>query len=256
MRRSIRISRAPAARLTDSNGNYRFHHHQARRLSLAEPRQCLAAGAYPLLAFWRRFRLALDHADVFSRRPAARVRSDLSFRARRGGQTAPDRELRPGAHQTGMGARLSIRHRTPWPRRHALRGVTCSRLLRRPSAHSSISASRLTKSAGVWPAQAAQGERLTLIVRVLDGDGAPVDDAVIELWQADATFRGFGRLPTDEQGTCVFETVKPGRATSSNGTPEAPHIDVSVFARGLLKRAVTRIYFQEIRPMSRTPSWP
>lgn len=90
---------------------------------------------------------------------------------------------------------------------------------------------------------AVQGERLTLIVRVLDGDGAPVDDAVIELWQADATFRGFGRLPTDEQGTCVFETVKPGRATSSNGTPEAPHIDVSVFARGLLKRAVTRIYF-------------
>ncbi|HTS47329.1 MAG TPA: protocatechuate 3,4-dioxygenase subunit alpha [Bryobacteraceae bacterium] len=90
---------------------------------------------------------------------------------------------------------------------------------------------------------AVQGERLTLIVHVLDGDGAPVDDAVIELWQADATFRGFGRLATDEQGACVFETVKPGRVTSSSGTPEAPHINVSVFARGLLKRAVTRIYF-------------
>jgi len=92
---------------------------------------------------------------------------------------------------------------------------------------------------------AVQGERLTLIVRVLDGDGAPVDDAVIELWQADATFRGFGRLATNEQGVCVFETVKPGRVTSSDGIPEAPHINVSVFARGLLKRANTRIYFAE-----------
>lgn len=98
---------------------------------------------------------------------------------------------------------------------------------------------------GCLAGSAEQGERLTLILRVLDGDGTPVDDAVIELWQADATFRGFGRLPTNEQGICVFETVKPGRVTSSNGTPEAPHINVSLFARGLLKRAVTRIYFAE-----------
>jgi len=106
----------------------------------------------------------------------------------------------------------------------------------------------------------AEGERVTLVCRVLDGDGIPLNDAMIELWQADGTgaynhpddpryadhdpaFRGFGRLATNEQGVCVFETVKPGCAPTSNGTREAPHINVSVFARGLLKRAVTRIYF-------------
>ena len=100
----------------------------------------------------------------------------------------------------------------------------------------------------------AEGERITLICRVLDGDGLPVDDAMIELWQTDASgaynhpddpryadrdpaFRGFGRLASDANGLCRFETVKPG----SSG--EAPHINVSVFARGLLKRVVTRIYF-------------
>jgi protocatechuate 3,4-dioxygenase alpha subunit len=73
------------------------------------------------------------------------------------------------------------------------------------------------------------GERLRLAVRVLDGDGAPVNDAMIELWQAG--IGGFGRLPTGEDGACVFETVK------------TPHVNVSVFARGLLNRVVTRIYF-------------
>jgi len=79
----------------------------------------------------------------------------------------------------------------------------------------------------------SQGERVRIAVRVLDGDGAPVNDAMVEAWQADATgFRGFGRLATDENGLCVFETIRP-----------APHVDLSVFARGLLDRVVTRIYF-------------
>lgn len=106
----------------------------------------------------------------------------------------------------------------------------------------------------------AEGEHVTLICRVLDGEGAPVDDAMIELWQADASgvynhpddpsypdrdpaFRGFGRLATNDQGACAFETVKPGRVAGSNAALQAPHINVSVFARGLLKRAVTRVYF-------------
>jgi protocatechuate 3,4-dioxygenase alpha subunit len=108
----------------------------------------------------------------------------------------------------------------------------------------------------------ARGERVTLICRVLDGDGLPVDDAMLELWQADASgvyshpddphyaahdpaFRGFGRAATNQDGVCVFETVKPGRPAGASGTREAPHIHVSVFARGLLKRAITRIYFPE-----------
>ena len=106
----------------------------------------------------------------------------------------------------------------------------------------------------------AKGERVRLICRVVDGDGTPVDDAMIEIWQADADGRynhpadsraqgrdpacnGFGRLATDAGGICVFDTIKPGRAAGNSGTLQAPHFNVSVFARGVLKRLATRIYF-------------
>jgi len=105
-----------------------------------------------------------------------------------------------------------------------------------------------------------KGERVQLVCRLTDGDGAPVSDAMIELWQADASgkynhpddsqekkpdpaFHGFGRLETNDAGVCVFETVKPGRVPGPTGAQQAPHINVSVFARGLLKRLATRIYF-------------
>jgi protocatechuate 3,4-dioxygenase, alpha subunit len=105
--------------------------------------------------------------------------------------------------------------------------------------------------------EGAMGERVWLTFRVLDGDGVPVPDAMIELWQADSdgnypyhdskplseTFRGFGRLATAEDGSCTFETIKPGRVPGPDGTLQAPHINVSVFARGLLKRLSTRAYF-------------
>ena len=84
------------------------------------------------------------------------------------------------------------------------------------------------ESLGEMAGPAAIGERVKLVCRVTDGDGSPVDDAMIELWQADANgkynhpddtqetaadpaFRGFGRLATNREGVCVFETVKPGR---------------------------------------------
>ena len=106
----------------------------------------------------------------------------------------------------------------------------------------------------------AKGEQIRLRCRVFDGDGAPAGDAMIELWQADAAgaydhpedprqksadpaFRGFGRLATGEDGACVFETVKPGRVPGWKGTTQAPHINVSIFARGVLQRLVTRVYF-------------
>jgi protocatechuate 3,4-dioxygenase alpha subunit len=110
---------------------------------------------------------------------------------------------------------------------------------------------------GALAREGATGERIRLSISVIDGGGAPAaSDAMIELWQADAQgyyahaldprssdadphFNGFGRLETDLNGTCVFETVKPGSFAIGN----APHINVIVLARGLLKQLYTRIYF-------------
>jgi protocatechuate 3,4-dioxygenase, alpha subunit len=96
-----------------------------------------------------------------------------------------------------------------------------------------------------------------------DGEGKPVSDALIEIWQAneagryahpeddreelplDDGFTGFGRCATDESGRYSFVTVKPGRVPGAGGAMQAPHIEVSLFARGLLKRLVTRIYFSD-----------
>jgi protocatechuate 3,4-dioxygenase alpha subunit len=106
------------------------------------------------------------------------------------------------------------------------------------------------------------GERVTIEGRVLDADGVGVPDAVIELWQAnshgkyahpedtqdkpvDAGFQGYGRIPTDEDGKFRFTTIKPGAVPGPDGQLQAPHIGVSVFMRGLLRRAVTRIYFPD-----------
>lgn len=104
------------------------------------------------------------------------------------------------------------------------------------------------------------GERWTVEGRVLDGDGKPVNDALVELWQADSNgryahpedkqakpieegFRGFGRVATDDAGVFRFHTIKPGCVPGPAGTTQAPHIMVTVFMRGQLKQLVTRIYF-------------
>jgi protocatechuate 3,4-dioxygenase, alpha subunit len=104
------------------------------------------------------------------------------------------------------------------------------------------------------------GERIEITGRVLDGEGHPVEDAVLEIWQAnaqgtyanpedsrdkpaDSKFRGFGCCPTDDNGAFRFVTIKPGRVPGPDGKLQAPHIVVSVFMRGLLRRLVTRIYF-------------
>lgn len=107
----------------------------------------------------------------------------------------------------------------------------------------------------------AKGERIRVRIRLLDGDGAPVPDGMIEIWQADAAgrydhpadqqphapdpaFRGFGRLATDGDGACIFDTVYPGRTPDGRAGLQAPHLNVSVFARGLLGRLCTRVYFE------------
>jgi protocatechuate 3,4-dioxygenase, alpha subunit len=123
------------------------------------------------------------------------------------------------------------------------------------------------------------GDAIEIAGRVFDGDGQPVPDGVIEIWQADAegqyahpefsqelesikkndapakehidaprglgAFRGFGRVPTQADGSYRFKTIRPGRVPAPDGTLQAPHIDVSVFTRGLLRRLVTRIYFPD-----------
>jgi protocatechuate 3,4-dioxygenase alpha subunit len=96
--------------------------------------------------------------------------------------------------------------------------------------------------------------------QILDGAGDPVPDAIVETWQADpdgrfdhpddprgraAGFRGFGRSPTDADGRWGVLTLKPGAVPGPDGGPQAPHVDVSIFARGLLNRVVTRIYFAD-----------
>jgi protocatechuate 3,4-dioxygenase alpha subunit len=104
------------------------------------------------------------------------------------------------------------------------------------------------------------GDHLRLRIRVLDGDGLPLSDALVELSQADARgrqpappetgvaaseagFVGFGRLGTGMDGACVFETIRPGRIADHHGGWQAPHIAVCLFARGLLRHLYTRIYF-------------
>ena len=93
------------------------------------------------------------------------------------------------------------------------------------------------------------GERITLVGRITDGDGAPCPDALVEIWQAgpdgryDAGFHGFGRCATDAAGGFRFTTLKPGPVPGRGNGTQAPHVVVSIFARGLLRQLVTRLYF-------------
>jgi len=106
-----------------------------------------------------------------------------------------------------------------------------------------------------------KGERIVIEGRVLDGDGVPVPDAVIELWQANAAgryahpddkqtdkpldpnFRGFGRVATDAEGRFRVTTIRPGPVPGRGNSLQAPHINVLLLSRGLLIHLHTRIYF-------------
>jgi protocatechuate 3,4-dioxygenase, alpha subunit len=81
---------------------------------------------------------------------------------------------------------------------------------------------------------------------VYDGAGDPVPDALIETWQTSpGDFRGFTRCATGPDGSYAVRTRRPGPVPGPDGRPQAPHLAVSVFARGLLDRVVTRIYFED-----------
>lgn len=92
------------------------------------------------------------------------------------------------------------------------------------------------------------GEPITLAIRVTDGDGKPLNDALVEVMQEGV----FGRLPTDDNGTCVFETIRP-RVTANESGNSSPHLFVCLFARGLLRHLHTRIYFAGDPSLDRDP---
>lgn len=115
------------------------------------------------------------------------------------------------------------------------------------------------------------GDRIRLVGRVLDGEGQPVGDALIELWQAnslgryrhpddtrdeivlDEAFTGFGRAATEfETGEYWFETIKPGRVPDPEGELQAPHLNLIVQARGMLNPLFTRVYFPDEEEANRS----
>lgn len=110
-----------------------------------------------------------------------------------------------------------------------------------------------------------RGTRVVLGGRVLDGDGAPIPDALLEFWQADADgrypardlplaaaappeFSGFGRVATDAEGRFSVKTIQPGPVDE-----QAPHLCVQIFMRGLLKPVHSRIYFPDDPKLGHDP---
>jgi protocatechuate 3,4-dioxygenase alpha subunit len=105
------------------------------------------------------------------------------------------------------------------------------------------------------------GERIRIVGQVFDGEGKIIPDSMLEIWQADAqgrfadpqdtraapnaAFKGFGRSSTDAKGGFEFRTVKPGPVPGPGGKPQAPHILLAVFARGMTQQAITRVYFDD-----------
>jgi protocatechuate 3,4-dioxygenase alpha subunit len=119
-----------------------------------------------------------------------------------------------------------------------------------------------SRAMNVLATDATQGQRIRIEGRVFDGDGKPIPDAMVEIWQANAygrynhpddkqekpldpSFTGWGRSGTDENCFYRFETIKPGPVPGPGDSVQAPHINVAVFARGMLVHAFTRVYFAD-----------
>jgi protocatechuate 3,4-dioxygenase, alpha subunit len=115
---------------------------------------------------------------------------------------------------------------------------------------------------------ATRGERITIAGRLIAGDGAPVEDGLVEIWQADAdghyhhpgdpqrhladpAFTGFGRAATGSGGAFRFQTVRPGIVAGPAEHRQAPHVLVGVMARGVMSRCWTRLYFED-EPLNAT----
>jgi len=118
------------------------------------------------------------------------------------------------------------------------------------------------KPMNILATEAAQGQRIRVEGRVFDGDGQPIPDVMVEIWQANAygrynhpedkqekpldqSFTGWGRSGTDKNCFYSFETIKPGSVPGANDSVQAPHVNVTIFARGMLSHAYTRMYFAD-----------
>lgn len=107
----------------------------------------------------------------------------------------------------------------------------------------------------------ATGQKIRVEGQIVDGDGQPINDAMLEIWQADGQgrytsprdsralpntkFKGFGRSATDKNGVFGFDTIKPGSVPGPNGKPQAPHIVFCIYSRGMLRQVYTRMYFAD-----------
>jgi len=110
------------------------------------------------------------------------------------------------------------------------------------------------------PGPRPEGVVINVFGRVLDGAGEPVPDAMLETWQANASghysnsLANFGRCATDNDGCYRFTTVRPGAVIEPTGTGHAPQISLGVFARGITKRLLTRIYFEDAPENAHDPA--
>jgi protocatechuate 3,4-dioxygenase, alpha subunit len=110
--------------------------------------------------------------------------------------------------------------------------------------------------------ESTQGQPIRIEGQVFDADGQPIPDVMVEIWQANAygrynhpddkqekplnvAFKGWGRSGTDENCFYRFETIKPGQVPGQDDSVQAPHVNITVFARGMLVHAYTRMYFAD-----------
>jgi protocatechuate 3,4-dioxygenase beta subunit len=240
--------------LTDDDGRYRF--------------VTIRPGAYPWRNHANAWRPAHLHFSVFGHAFASRLVTQMYFpgdpllerdpiynctadeRARRRLVSAFDWETTLPEHALGYRFDMVLAGSEATPL-HASAEPAPATTWQTVGPFFSIGMRRLTASE-IAP-EGVAGERVTIEGRVTEGDGQPVPDALLEVWQADAlgrhgdgaAFHGFGRVATNPEGRFRFSTVKPGATPGPDGTPQAPHLAVSVFARGLMRRLVTRAYFPD-----------
>src|SRR6266545_1434790 len=208
-----------------------LRHGQAGRVPVGQSRERVAPRAHPLLHLRPAVHAAARDADVLPGRSALRVRPDLPRGARPEVSRALDRALRSRHDAAGVGARLPVGHRPrSWRSAHDAGGNVMRP--RTPSQtvgpYYAIGLCRRPENELVPPDEPGAVE---LTGQLLDGEEMPVSDGLIELWDAGA--RRWGRCGTDAGGRFSF-VVSP-----------APHYEVFVFARGLLRHQLTRVYFAD-----------
>lgn len=145
------------------------------------------------------------------------------------------------ARQTASNTIGPFFHHIMTPEEHGLKGVVDHRLADKKS----------------------KGERIRVEGRILDAEGKPLRAAMLEIWQANAAgrynspaddrkevkldkkFTGFGRVSAGNRGKFVFETIKPGSVPSAGNAPQAPHINLTLFAAAIHSHLFTRLYFSD-----------